>query len=179
MNNASAVATLTTLSRSTLGVFRGNAAVVLGVTRKQIGALVAAGVVERLHPDTYRMSVVAASNEQALRAALMWAGTTAVATGCSAGETYELDGVRAAVPEIIGSSVLRARGGQSHRAPERRSRGNDDPSPSRHPGDGRRADARFTGEHARRRSTRSRLRGRTPPAADLGAGLTRISNGSE
>ena len=102
MTKVSALATLSSLSEQTLGVFRGDAAVGLGVTRKQIGVLVANGVVERLHPDTYRMNVVAASNEQALRAALMWAGEKAVAAGRSAGEMYELDGVR--VPRFRRSS---------------------------------------------------------------------------
>jgi very-short-patch-repair endonuclease len=102
-------------------VFRGRDAVDLGVTRKQIGALVAEDVIERLHPDTYRMNVVAASNEQALRAALMWAGDETVAAGRSAGETYELDGVRAAIPEIVGPSGLRARGEEVilHRSDDR------------------------------------------------------------
>jgi len=39
-------------------VFRGREALHLGVTRKQIGALVADGVVVRLLPDTYRMTAV-------------------------------------------------------------------------------------------------------------------------
>jgi very-short-patch-repair endonuclease len=123
VTNASVVATVSRLSGMSLGVFRGSAAVRLGVTRKQIGALVAGGVVERLHPDTYRMTVVPASSEQALRAALMWAGDQALAAGRSAGEMYELDGVRAGVAEIIGPPGLRARGRRVivHRSDDRAS----------------------------------------------------------
>ncbi|MDQ1468350.1 MAG: hypothetical protein QOH10_2765 [Actinomycetota bacterium] len=123
MTNASVVATISSLSRPSLGVFRGSAAVRLGVTRKQIGALASSGVVERVHPDTYRMTVVPASSEQALRAALMWAGDQALAAGRSAGEVYELDGVRAAVAEIAGPAGLRAHGQRVivHRSADRAS----------------------------------------------------------
>ncbi len=37
-------------------------------------------------PDTYRMTAVAPSNAQSLRAALLWAGPDSVAAGLSAGE---------------------------------------------------------------------------------------------
>jgi hypothetical protein len=116
------VAAIVRLSVRSLGVFRGADAVRLGVTRKQIGALVGAGILERLYPDTYRMGVVAASNEQSLRAALMWAGPHALAAGRSAGEAYGLEGVRAAVPEIVGPAGLRARGERVvvHRSEDRR-----------------------------------------------------------
>ena len=73
----------------------------LGVSRKQISALHLAGVVERVHADTYRMTAVAASSEQRLRAALLWAGNRSAAAGRSGGELYGLEGVRAITPEIV------------------------------------------------------------------------------
>jgi len=72
-----------------------------GVTRKQLAALRAQEVIERVHPDVYRMTAVAPSNEQALRAALLWAGEGAAAAGLSAAELYGLEGIRAEVPEIV------------------------------------------------------------------------------
>jgi len=55
------------------------------------------------------MTVVPRSSEQSLRAALVWAGPDAVAFGCSAGATYELEGVVALVPEIVVPMRLRPR----------------------------------------------------------------------
>ena len=101
MANRSPVGTLSRLSASALGVFRGRDAVALGVSRKQLASMRADGVIERVHPDTYRMTVVASSNEQSLRAALLWAGPTAAAAGRSAGELYGFEGVRAETPEIV------------------------------------------------------------------------------
>lgn len=101
MNQEGVIAALSLLSESTLGVFRGCDAVSEGATRKQIGALVVSGIAERVHPDTYRMTVVVRSSKQALRAALMWGGDWAVAAGRSAAEIYELDGVKAPSPEIV------------------------------------------------------------------------------
>jgi len=95
------VAIISRLSAPSLGVFRGRAAVDLGLTRKQIRGLQTAGVVERVLPDTYRMTAVAASNEQSLRAALLWAGPEAAAAGLSAGEHYRLESVAAITPEIV------------------------------------------------------------------------------
>jgi hypothetical protein len=109
MARKSPIAALSTLSSSTLGVFRGREAVKLGVTRNQLTALMRAGVIERLFPDTYRMTVVSPSNEQRLRAALLWAGDNAAAAGRSAGECYGLEGVRASVPEIVVPTASRAR----------------------------------------------------------------------
>jgi len=97
----SAIATISRLSAESLGVFRGSVAVHRGVTRNQITRLTAAGVIERLLPDTYRMTAVARSNEQSLKAALVWAGHRAAAAGRSAGEVYRLEGVRAPTPEIV------------------------------------------------------------------------------
>jgi hypothetical protein len=95
------IGTLSRLSAGSLGVFRGSAAVALGVSRKQLAALVGAGVLERELPDVYRMTVVRRSSEQRLRAALLWAGDAAVAAGLSAGELYDVEGVYAPMPEII------------------------------------------------------------------------------
>lgn len=92
---------VSTLSARSLGVFRGRDAVDLGVSRKQIAALHGSGIVERMHADTYRMTAVAPSSEQRLRAALFWAGSRAAAAGRSAGELCALEGVRAVTPEIV------------------------------------------------------------------------------
>jgi very-short-patch-repair endonuclease len=109
MHHRAAVAALSRLGAPSLGVFRGRDALKLGVSRKQISALHTAGVVERMHPDTYRMTSVPASNEQRLRAALLWAGDAAAAAGESAGEWYGLEGVRALTPEITVPRSLRKR----------------------------------------------------------------------
>jgi very-short-patch-repair endonuclease len=89
------------LSAGSLGMFRGFAAVELGVTRKQLAALRADDVIERVLPDTYRMTAVRPSGEQRLRAALLWGGPDAAAASRSAGETYSLEAVHAPMPEII------------------------------------------------------------------------------
>ena len=46
------------LSAATLGVFRGRAAVALGVSRNQLTALLREGVIARELPDMYRMTAV-------------------------------------------------------------------------------------------------------------------------
>ena len=107
MSHESSVGVLSTLSADTLGVFRGSTALELGVSRKRLAALHAAHAIERVFPDTYRMTAVARSNEQILRAALLWGGDGAAAAGCSAAELYGLEGIRARVPEI---AVERKRG---------------------------------------------------------------------
>ncbi len=109
MDNGFALGLISELCRSSLGVFRGRAAVHLGVNRKQLGAMQGSGIVERVLPDTYRMTAVAPSNEQSLRAALLWAGPGAVAAGLSAGELYGLGRVRAMTPEIAVTSPRRVR----------------------------------------------------------------------
>jgi hypothetical protein len=103
------LATLSRLAASAHGVFRGQVAVEFGVTRNQLAALAATGVIERLHPDTYRMTAVVRSSEQSLKAALLWAGDRALAAGRSAGEAYELEGVRALLPEIVVPRDVRLR----------------------------------------------------------------------
>jgi hypothetical protein len=97
----SAESKLSALSSPSSGVFRGRDAVLAGVTRQKLASLHADGVIERMLPDTYRMTAVASSSEQRLRAALAWAGESAAATGRSAGELYDLEGVHAEVPEIV------------------------------------------------------------------------------
>jgi len=67
------------------------------------------GVIVREHPDVYRMSGVAPSSEQHLRAALAWAGPMAAAAGRSAGRIYGLEGIVDPRPEIAVPSTLRAR----------------------------------------------------------------------
>ena len=101
MQKAPAVAVLSRLSAPSLGVFRGSVAAELGVTRDQLTALRAAGVIERIHADTYCMTAVATSHERRLRAALQWAGDQAAATGRSAAMLYRLEGVTTDVPEIV------------------------------------------------------------------------------
>ena len=98
----SALGTLSQMCARSLGVFRGRDAVAARVSRKQLAALRSAGVVERILPDTYRLTAVAGiGHEQELRAALLWAGPDAAAAGRSAGELYGLEGVTAATPEIV------------------------------------------------------------------------------
>jgi hypothetical protein len=87
----SSVFKLSQLSASSLGVFRDSDAVRACVLRKQLTALLAAGIITRPLPDTYRMTAVARSNEQRLRAALLWAGDESTAAGRSAGELYRLE----------------------------------------------------------------------------------------
>jgi hypothetical protein len=97
----SSVGLLSKLSAPSQGVFRGRDAVKLGITRKQLAALARSGVIERVLPDTYRMTAVSPSNEQSLRAALLWAGPGAAAAGRSAAELFGLEGVAASSPEIV------------------------------------------------------------------------------
>jgi very-short-patch-repair endonuclease len=82
-------------------VFRGSAAVGLGITRKQLLTLRTSGVIERELPDTYRMTAVPRCGEQTLRAALLWGGGHAAAAGRSAGALFGLEGVRAGRAEIV------------------------------------------------------------------------------
>jgi hypothetical protein len=107
MSYQSAFGQLSALSAASLGVFRGCDAVAVGVDRKQLGRLVAAGAVVRELPDTYRVVAAPRSSLQRLTAALLWAGDDAMASGRSAGELYELEGVPSGKPEI---AVPSARG---------------------------------------------------------------------
>lgn len=108
MQHESALAVLLRLSAPSLGVFRGAAAAESGVSRKQVARLRVNGMIERLLPDTYRIVAVLPSNEQGLRAALLWAGDHAAAAGCSAAELYRFEGVRAEKPEIVVPRSVRA-----------------------------------------------------------------------
>jgi hypothetical protein len=101
MSHDRAIAVISRSSSRSLGTFRGRDVVALGVSRKQLAALLTAEVIERVLPDTYRMTAVPRSSEQSLRAALLWAGPAAVAAGRSAAETYGFEGVRARHPEIV------------------------------------------------------------------------------
>jgi very-short-patch-repair endonuclease len=118
LNQESVIRLLSELSAASAGVFRGGSAVERRVTRKQLGALSAADIIERVHPDVYRMTVVARSPEQRLRAALIWGGKKAAACGRSAGATYGLAGVAAPRPEIVVPRHARFRcdGAVVHRA---------------------------------------------------------------
>ncbi len=109
MASRSAIAELTALTTASLGVFRGTDAVERGVTRKQLAMLRADGVIERVLPDTYRIVAVPCSHEQELRAALQWAGASAVGACRSAGVVYGLAGVAANIPEICVRRSCRAR----------------------------------------------------------------------
>ena len=112
---------LSALSAAAYGVFRGESAIDAGLTRKQLAALRSAGVIERVLPDTYRMTAVPRSNRQALKAALLWAGREAAAAGLSAAELYELEGVHADRPEIVvpSKSGLRSADIAVHRSDDR------------------------------------------------------------
>jgi very-short-patch-repair endonuclease len=96
-----AISVVSRLAEKHDGVFRGRDAVACGVSRNQLGILVGAGALERVLPDTYRVTAVRKNNRQALRAALLWAGAGAAAAGRSAAELYELEGVVATQPEIV------------------------------------------------------------------------------
>jgi very-short-patch-repair endonuclease len=103
------VGRLSRLSRADLGVFRGRAAVEAGISRKRLVGYLRAGVIERVLPDTYRMTAVAPTREQFLRAALLWAGDDSAAADRSAGVVYRLEGVTTADPEIVVPATNRVR----------------------------------------------------------------------
>jgi hypothetical protein len=71
---------------------RGHAAATAG--------LLAAGIIARQLPDTYRLTVVPPSDEQRSRAAVLWAGGSSAVHGRSSGAWYGLEGVRARTPEL-------------------------------------------------------------------------------
>jgi very-short-patch-repair endonuclease len=101
MSHERPIGVVSRLSTRSLGAFRGRTAVKLGVSRKQLATLLDAGAIERVLPDTYRMTATQRSNAQSLRAALLWAGDMAMAAGRSAAETYGLEGVDSSRPEIV------------------------------------------------------------------------------
>ena len=101
MATKSALVLVSELAAPAEGAFRGAEAVRRGLSRDQLAHLRAQGVVERVLPDTYTLTAVPPSDAQRLRAALLWAGTTAAAAGRSAGRVYGLEGVPAPRPEIV------------------------------------------------------------------------------
>jgi hypothetical protein len=109
MSRESPIAIVTRLAQPTSGAFRGRAAVAEGVSRKQIQTLRAHGAVERVFPDTYRLTGAPRSHDQMLWAALLWAGDDAAAAARSAGTVYRLEGVRAMVPAIAVPERMRRR----------------------------------------------------------------------
>jgi very-short-patch-repair endonuclease len=114
MPQESVMARLSALGEPTCGVFRGEAANARGVSATQLTRLTHDGIIERLLPNTYRLIAVRASSEQRLHAALLWAGDRAAVAGRSAAERYELEGVRAAKPEIVVPHRTRARTDFAH-----------------------------------------------------------------
>ncbi len=90
-------------------MFRIEDANVAGVTANQVHGLRRSGVVERVLPNTYRLLAVVRSDEQDLRASLMWAGDRAAVAGRSAAARYRLEGVRPTRPEIVIPLGTRAR----------------------------------------------------------------------
>ncbi len=100
MDRSAAVARISALGAPSCGVISGSSAIAHGVTRRQLADLCAARVLERILPHVYRLTAVPPSEEQRLRAALLWAGLDAVAYGRSAGAWYGFEGVRARRAEI-------------------------------------------------------------------------------
>jgi very-short-patch-repair endonuclease len=109
MDQSAVLAVVSNLGSLQCGVFRGRDAVARGVDRRQLARLCEAAVLARVLPDVYRLTVVQGSDEQRLRAALLWAGEPAAACGRSAGAWYGLEGVRGRIPEIVIPRVCRAR----------------------------------------------------------------------
>jgi hypothetical protein len=101
MQKESPVAIVSRICRGSRGVFPGRAAVEAGLWRNQLLWMHKQGIVERVFPDTYRLTAVEPSHEQTLRAALLWAGDSAAAAGRSAAVVYGLEGVRPGVPQIV------------------------------------------------------------------------------
>jgi very-short-patch-repair endonuclease len=107
MSRKTPIAVVTRLAERSSGAFRGRAAVEAGLSRKQLLTLQHHGAIERVLPDTYRLTAAASSHDQALQAALLWAGPRAAADGRSAAHMYGLEGVRAELPEIVVPTGLR------------------------------------------------------------------------
>jgi hypothetical protein len=85
------MARLSGLAEGSCGVFRGEAANAVGVNATQLARLAHDGVIERLLPNTYRLTAVQISSEQRLRAAFLRAGDRAAVAGRSAAERYGLE----------------------------------------------------------------------------------------
>ncbi|HEY1740023.1 MAG TPA: hypothetical protein VGI86_15010, partial [Acidimicrobiia bacterium] len=114
MDRSAAVAVLSALCSGQRGVFRGRDAVARGGRRTQLQLLCEIGIIERLLPNTYRMTSVPRSDEQWLRASLLWAGRQSAADGQSAGWWYDLQGVRAPRPQIVVADPSHCRCRQVH-----------------------------------------------------------------
>jgi hypothetical protein len=80
-----------------------------GVSRKQLGTLQRHEFIERVFPDTYRLTATPPSNDQRLCAALLWAGDQAVGDRRSAAVSYGLEGLRTNKPQIAVPSTVRRR----------------------------------------------------------------------
>jgi hypothetical protein len=76
----------------------------VGVTRDQITRLVASGAIERVHSGVFRIAAVSRTDEQSLRAALLWAGDESWADARSAGAVYGLECPEPGAPEIVVST---------------------------------------------------------------------------
>jgi very-short-patch-repair endonuclease len=101
MDQSAALAVLFELAARQCGVFRGAVAERLGVSRAQLMQLARSGLIRRELPDTYRLTAMPLSDEQRLRASLLWAGAGAAGEGRSAGWWYGIEGARACRPEIV------------------------------------------------------------------------------
>jgi len=103
------IAVLTHLAAPWSGTFRGRSALSNGVSRKQLGTLQQQGFIERVLPDTYRLTATPPSPDQMLCAALLWAGDRAVGDRRSAAMLYRLEGLRTHKPQIVVPSTVRRR----------------------------------------------------------------------
>ncbi len=109
MSQASPIQIINHVTTHTAGVLSGTSAVAHGVSRKQLVTLCRSGFLTRVHPDTYRVTAVAVTDEQRARAALTWAGPTAAGWGRSAATMYRLDGIVVPEAEIVVPANRRAR----------------------------------------------------------------------
>lgn len=100
MPQSRALANLQTAAAPSHGVFSAHCAADLNVGPKQLLRLTNSGVIERVLPGTYRFGSVPPTFEQAVAAALVWAGPGAAAAGRSAAMLYKLDGITTSKPEI-------------------------------------------------------------------------------
>lgn len=108
MRAEAAIAALSGLARG--GVFASADAVDKAhVSRKQLASLASAGVIDRVLPGVYRLIAVPRSWQQWLRAAILWGGEDAAASGPSAGQVYGFEGVHADKPHIVVPSARRLR----------------------------------------------------------------------
>ena len=72
----------------------------LGLTLRQVEGWYRSGRVDRLLPSVFRLAGAPSTREQALMAAVLWAGPGAFASHRSAAELWGFDGVKAARPEV-------------------------------------------------------------------------------